>query len=79
MIVQVKLFATLRRHYPHLGIGEAMSVELANGATVGQLIERIHLPATEVKVIFVNGIVRQDQHALGDGDQVGIFPAVGGG
>ncbi|MEE9615737.1 MAG: MoaD/ThiS family protein [Anaerolineae bacterium] len=75
----VRLFATLRRHYPHLGIGEAMPVELRDGATVGQLIEHLRLPAGEVKVIFVNGIVRGEEHALSDGDKVGVFPPVGGG
>ncbi len=75
----VRLFATLRRHYPHLGIGEAMPVELPDGATVGQLIEHLRLPADEVKVIFVNGIVRREEHVLSDGDKVGVFPPVGGG
>jgi molybdopterin converting factor small subunit len=79
MVVHVKLFATLRRHYPHLGIGEAMPVELSDGATVGQLIELLHLPADEVKVSFVNNIVRGKAYALSDGDEVGIFPPVGGG
>ena len=76
---RVRLFATLRRHYPHLGIGEAMPVELRDGVTVGQLIEHLRLPAGEVKVIFVNGIVRGEEHALSDGDKVGVFPPVGGG
>ncbi len=76
---RVRLFATLRRHYPHLGIGEAMPVELPDGATVGQLIEHLRLPADEVKVTFVNGIVRGEEHALSDGDKVGVFPPVGGG
>ncbi len=75
----VRLFATLRRHYPHLGIGEAMPVELPDGVTVGQLIEHLRLPAGEVKVIFVNGTVRGEEHALSDGDKVGVFPPVGGG
>ncbi len=79
MIVHVRLFATLRRHYPHLGIGEAMAVELTDGATIEQLIEHLHLPATEIKIIFVNSITQKWEHTLGDGDQVGIFPAVGGG
>jgi len=77
--VYVRLFATLRRYHPHLGIGEAMPVELPDGATVGQLIEHLRLPAGEVKVIFVNGIVRGEEHALSDGDKVGVFPPVGGG
>ncbi len=79
MIVHVKLFATLRRRYPQLGIGETMPVEVSDGATIGQLIEHLHLPAEEVKVVFVNGIVREEEHMLDDGDELGVFPAVGGG
>ena len=75
----VKLFATLRRHYPHLGLGERMPVELPDGATVGDMVEHLRLPANQVKVIFVNGIVRDKDHPLADGDEVGIFPPVGGG
>ena len=79
MVIRVKLFATLRRHYPHLGIGEAMSVEVAEGTTVGQLLDHLRLPADEVKMIFVNSIVRGTEHLLHDGDELGIFPPVGGG
>lgn len=77
--IQAKLFATLRRHHPHLGIGEATKVELPSGATVGQLIEQLQIPAAEVKVVFVNSIVRNMDHPLANGDEVGVFPAVGGG
>ena len=79
MVVHVKLFSTLRSHYPHLGIGEAMPVELPDGATVGQLLNHLRLSTEEVKMIFVNSVVRGTEDALGDGDQVGIFPPVGGG
>lgn len=79
MVVRVKLFATLRHHCPHLGIGEPMAVEIPDGATVGQLLNHLHLPADEVKVVFVNGIVRGTEHVLGDGDEAGLFPPVGGG
>ncbi|RLC95788.1 MAG: MoaD/ThiS family protein [Chloroflexi bacterium] len=77
--VHAKIFATLRRYHTHLGIGEAMPVDLPEGATVGQLIEQLRLPADEVKVVFVNSIVREENHPLADGDRVGIFPPVGGG
>ncbi len=79
MIVHVRLFATLRRQYPDLGIGESMPVELPDGATIGQLIEHLRLPAAKVKIVFVNGITQNPEHVLNDGDQVGVFPAVGGG
>jgi len=77
--VHAKLFATLRRHYPELGIGEAMPVEIPEAATVGDLIEHLRLPADQVKVVFVNHVVRKEAHRLADGDEVGIFPPVGGG
>jgi molybdopterin synthase sulfur carrier subunit len=79
VIVQVKLFATLRRQYPKLDIGEAMPVELEEGTAIGQLITHLELPSDEVKIVFVNGIVRDRRHTLVDGDEVGIFPTVGGG
>jgi molybdopterin converting factor small subunit len=77
--VQVKLFATLRRQYPDLGIGEAMSLALPDGATIALLVDRLDLPDEQVKVVFVNGTVRPRDHTLTDGDEVGVFPPVGGG
>jgi molybdopterin converting factor small subunit len=77
--VRVKLFATLRQFQPGLGLGEAFSVILPNGPTVGDLIQQLGLPDKEVKMVFVNGIVRDRDHPLVDGDELGIFPPVGGG
>ncbi len=77
--VQVKLFATLRRFRPGLGIGEAFTMELDAGATVAQLIALLGLPAEEIKTVFVNNVIRGQDYPLADGDQVGIFPPVGGG
>lgn len=77
--VKVKLFATLRRYYPDLGIGEGIEVELPDGATVGQLVRHLGLPNDHVRVVFINGIARDESHPLADGDEVGMFPPVGGG
>ena len=77
--VHAKLFATLRRHYPHLGIGEPMPVRLPAGAKVGDLIERLNVPAEQVKIVFVNNVIQGHEHPLAEGDEVGIFPPVGGG
>lgn len=79
MTVEVKLFATLRRHFPDLGVGEAMTVELPANATLGQLLLTLDLPEEQVKVMFVNGIVRKPDYRLSDGDEVGVFPPIGGG
>lgn len=77
--VHVKLFATLRRYRPGLGLGEAFPGELPEGATVGDLVQQLGLPAEEVKIVFVNGLFRNLDHVLADGDELGIFPPVGGG
>ena len=76
--VQVKLFATLRQRFPDLAIGEAMELELPAGTTVSQLIQQLDLP-DQAKVVFVNNIIREEDHMLQAGDVVGIFPPVGGG
>lgn len=77
--VHAKLFATLRRHHPEVGLGEALAVELADGATVEDLVKELRLPEDEVKIVFVNALFREPSHVLQDGDEVGIFPPVGGG
>ena len=77
--VHVKLFATLRHYRPGLGLGEAFPVELPDGATVRDLVRHLDLPEDQVKIIFVNALFRQMDHVLADGDELGIFPAVGGG
>jgi molybdopterin converting factor small subunit len=77
--VHVKLFANLRKYRPGLGIGEPFAVELPEGATVADLIQALGLPQGEVKIVFVNALFRELDHVLGDGDEVGIFPPVGGG
>lgn len=77
--VRARLFATLRRLYPELGLGEAMPVTLPEGSTVGDLIRKLDLPENEVKIVFVNGLVKTADDPLSDEDEIGIFPPVGGG
>lgn len=77
--VQVKLFATLRKYRPEQGIGEAFQVDLPDGATAHDLVQELGLPDAEVKLVFVNGRAREGYHILADGDEIGIFPPVGGG
>ena len=77
--VHVKLFATLRQYKPGLGIGEAFPVDLPDGTTVRGLVRHLDLPEDQVKLVFVNALFRQMDHVLADGDELGVFPAVGGG
>ena len=79
MHVQVKLYASLRRYHPEGAAGEALEVEVDEGSSLGELVKRLEIPPEETKVAFVNGRVQEMGWKLKPGDQVGIFPPVGGG
>ena len=78
--VEVRLYATLRKYHPEEKVGEALVCELADGTTVQELLEdELGVPPGEVKIVFVNGVSRDFDHVLDDGDRLGIFPPVAGG
>lgn len=88
MKVTVKLFATLVQsvsgivltRYPQgIRAGSPVEVELPEGSTLSDLVAHLALSGEEVKVTFVNGRAQELDYPLSPGDQVGIFPAVGGG
>lgn len=79
MRVQVKVFATLRRYVGSAVSGIPFQVDLPDGATVADLIEQLNLPPEEVKLAFVNARAREKDWHLAAGDEVGIFPPIGGG
>ncbi|MBC8497808.1 MoaD/ThiS family protein [Candidatus Bathyarchaeota archaeon] len=77
--VDVRLYAALRRYVHQLGLGEAIELDLDEGATIRHIFERLGLPEAEVKRVFVNGLSRGYEHILSEGDRVAIFPPVAGG
>ena len=79
MRVKVRLYATLRRYRPELGHGEAASFDLPEGATLRDLLAAIGIPPTETKQCFVNAVSQELDHAIHDGDEVGVFPPIAGG
>jgi molybdopterin converting factor small subunit len=79
MHINVKLFATLQRYKPEVFAGEVFVVELPEKSTLADLVAHLKIRANEVKTMFVNGRARAEMYRLKDGDEVGIFPPVGGG
>ena len=79
MQLNVKLFASLQRYKPDVFAGEVFPVELPEKSTLADLVAHLEVRANEVKVMFVNGRARAEMYRLQDGDEVGIFPPVGGG
>jgi molybdopterin converting factor small subunit len=79
MHVTVKLYATLR-HYGRGGqAGAPFEIELPTEATVEELIKQLNIPMEETRITFVNGIIQELGCRLKDGDEVGMFPPIGGG
>ncbi len=76
--VHVKLYATLRRYVEGAQTGVPFDVDL-DGSTLSELYAALKLPAEEVKIAYVNGRARPEDWRLEAGDEVGIFPPIGGG
>ncbi len=74
MKVRVKLFATLREWR----FEEAFR-QLCPKTTVGQVLENLNIPESEVKIVFVNNRHARKDRELCDGDVLAIFPPIGGG
>jgi sulfur-carrier protein len=79
MQVKVKLFASLARFSPGGLPGTLFELTLPEPATVQDLVRQLGIPVEEIKVPFVNGLIRELDCELKPGDEVGIFPPIGGG
>ncbi len=79
MKVKVKLYATFSRYHPGTLAGTPFEVDLPDGSTLRDLIHHLEIPESEVKVCFINARIQDLDTRLNAGDEVGIFPPVGGG
>lgn len=79
MRVRVKLFASLSRFANGARPGAPLVIELPEGATLADLIQRLQIPAEEAKLTFVNGRACPPDWQLQPGDEIGIFPPIAGG
>jgi molybdopterin synthase sulfur carrier subunit len=79
MRVSVKLYANLVRYVPGSKPGVPFELDVPEGVTLGDLATRLRIPPAEVKIAFIAGRVQPEQRVLAPGDEVGIFPPIGGG
>jgi hypothetical protein len=78
MQVLVKLYASLSRYHGETA-GVPFKIDLPENAMIVDLVNRLKLPKDEVKLFFVKGRARPIDWPLEPGDEVGIFPLIGGG
>lgn len=79
MLVTVKLYASLARFSQGGLPGTPFELNLPELCTLQVLVDHLGMPHEETKVSFVNSLIRDLDWVLQQGDEVGIFPPVGGG
>ena len=79
MRVEVRVFATLRRYLPELGIGEPKILQVPEGTTLDEIRAQVGLPAEEVRVYMRNNRQAEPDDPAADGDRITFIPAVAGG
>jgi len=79
MKIEANLYATLARYMPNQNEKGSCVVDVAEGATVDDVLQQLNIPIDLVKLIFVDGIHASRESNLKDGSRVGVFPPVGGG
>jgi sulfur carrier protein ThiS len=78
MRIEVRLFATLRRH-AQSAAGGVLAVDVPEGCRAADAIAQLGIDAHEVHVSIVNGVISRLDQVLVEGDRLGLFPPVGGG
>lgn len=80
MLVEVKIFASLRHHVPVSDKRlEGDKWNIPEGATVAQVMEMLNLPEEEAKIMLINGRSADRERVLSEGDVLHIFPPMCGG
>ncbi|MBI5966989.1 MAG: MoaD/ThiS family protein [Deltaproteobacteria bacterium] len=79
MKVEVKLFANFREYLPAGSDKYSCSLDLEEGTTVGQVLEKLKIPESIPMITLVNGIHRSPEDPLQPGDVLSVFPPVAGG
>jgi molybdopterin converting factor small subunit len=88
MKIYVKLFANLVQkvtknckapNIQGMRAGALIEIELPKDSTVVDLLTFLTLEKDRAIIAYVDGRLQNSDYHLGEGDQVGIFPPLGGG
>lgn len=77
--IEVRLYASLRKYSPEIGIGEPVILQVPEGTCLTDLLVRLRIPKVEVKTAFVNNRSQNEDYQFRDGDRVALFSPVAGG
>ena len=79
MKIQLNLFASLSQFLPdQKESGFSNLLEIEEGTTISNLLDRLKIPREQPKIIFLNGLHADEATVLKEGDRLGIFPPLAG-
>ena len=79
MNVEIALYATLSKYLPPGAQNRKAVIEVKDGATVREVMNRLGIPPDLPNMLLVNGRQATDGTALKDGETLSIFPPLAGG
>ena len=74
MKVKVKLYATLQKNR-----FKTRELEYEECVTVSEVCRLLDIPRNKVSIIFVNNTHADPNRILEEGDELALFPPIGGG
>ena len=81
--VELKLFATLMRYLPAGARRHSVVVELPEGITIYELMDRFNVPREQAHLVVRNGVYvhfsERETYKLQEGDVIALWPPVAGG
>jgi molybdopterin synthase sulfur carrier subunit len=80
MKIKIRLFATRLGSLPPGAARNTAELEVPDGASVSEVIRFLEMPPESPKLVFINKRRERDlQRVLQPGDELAVFPPMGGG
>ena len=79
MKITVRLYGTLGNHIPGFDPLKELPLEIPEGATVGDLIDRLAIPREKVGIVSVDGSLAKASRPLAESNRVRIYRPLAGG
>jgi sulfur carrier protein ThiS len=81
--ITLKMYASLAKYLPPDAERNVVAIEIADGASVHEVIDRFHVPREAAHLVLVNGVYvppeDRDGPAFTEGDVLAVWPPVAGG